>query len=220
MAFTPQSVGQLYFLSPASYRSPGQVHVEGDWSNAAFWLCAGALGGGVTVAGLNRNSLQGDRAICTLLSAMGAGTASVRKQLHRSAGSFTAPPGGCQVHSGSGSHFGCDRLGRSRNHPGGTRRAAPSERVGPAGSPLPPAAGSGRLCLSGGGLPGGPGRNSPHRWRSNRATETTALPWPLLWQPVFVPARYASLAQRPSQNPIPGSGRITRAWGAFGRRYS
>ncbi len=71
----PTVRGAAYFLSPASYRSPGQVHVEGDWSNAAFWLCAGALGGGVTVAGLNRNSLQGDRAICTLLSAMGAGTA-------------------------------------------------------------------------------------------------------------------------------------------------
>ena len=50
---------------------------------------AGALGGGVTVAGLNRNSLQGDRAICTLLSAMGAGTAW-------SGSSCTAAPGPLQ----------------------------------------------------------------------------------------------------------------------------
>ena len=85
----PTVRGAAYFLSPGSYRSPGKVHVEGDWSNAAFWLCAGALGGGVTVAGLNRNSLQGDRAICTLLSAMGAGTAW-------SGSSCTAAPGPLQ----------------------------------------------------------------------------------------------------------------------------
>ena len=51
--------------------------------------CVAALGGGVTVAGLNRNSLQGDRAICTLLSAMGAGTAW-------SGSSCTAAPGPLQ----------------------------------------------------------------------------------------------------------------------------
>ena len=27
-----------------TYRSPGAICVEGDWSNAAFWLCAGAIG--------------------------------------------------------------------------------------------------------------------------------------------------------------------------------
>ena len=26
------------------YRSPGKVRVEGDWSGAAFWLAANALG--------------------------------------------------------------------------------------------------------------------------------------------------------------------------------
>lgn len=78
--------GETYTVSPAPYRSPGQVPVEGDWSNAAFWLCAGALGGGITVTGLNRNSLQGDRAICTLLSAMGAKTTWTE-------GGCTATPG-------------------------------------------------------------------------------------------------------------------------------
>jgi len=30
-------------VSSGSYRTPGSVAVEGDWSNAAFWLCAGAI---------------------------------------------------------------------------------------------------------------------------------------------------------------------------------
>lgn len=55
------------------YRSPGDVTAEGDWSNAAFWLCAGALGGsGVTVTGLNPDSVQGDRACIALLRRFGA----------------------------------------------------------------------------------------------------------------------------------------------------
>lgn len=55
------------------YRSPGLVRVEGDWSNAAPWLCLGALGGeSVTVTGMDVNSLQGDKAICQVLAKMGA----------------------------------------------------------------------------------------------------------------------------------------------------
>jgi len=47
--------------------------VEGDWSNAAFWLCAGALlDEGLTVTGLNLASEQGDRQVLSLLEAFGA----------------------------------------------------------------------------------------------------------------------------------------------------
>ena len=42
------------------YRSPGAVRAEGDWSNAAFWLAAGALSRPVTVTGLQAESAQGD----------------------------------------------------------------------------------------------------------------------------------------------------------------
>jgi len=56
-----------------TYRSPKSVQTEGDWSNAAFWLCAGAIGtGGITCTGLNINSRQGDRAIVELLKKFGA----------------------------------------------------------------------------------------------------------------------------------------------------
>lgn len=55
------------------YRSPGTVCVEGDWSNAAFWLSAGAMGvNGVTCTGLDMHSRQGDRAILDILTQFGA----------------------------------------------------------------------------------------------------------------------------------------------------
>ena len=55
------------------YRGPASMEVEGDWSNAAFWLAAGAAGGGpVTVTGLNLRSVQGDMAICRVLRQFGA----------------------------------------------------------------------------------------------------------------------------------------------------
>ena len=48
--------------------------VEGDWSNAAFFLTAGALlENPVTVTGCNLNSAQGDKAILDLLQRFGAG---------------------------------------------------------------------------------------------------------------------------------------------------
>lgn len=54
-------------------RFPHHVTAEGDWSNAAFFLCIGALSPeGVTVTGLDTASPQGDRAVLDLLRAMGA----------------------------------------------------------------------------------------------------------------------------------------------------
>lgn len=50
--------------------------VEGDYSGASYLLAAGAMGPApVTVTGLRRDSLQGDRAILDILTAMGAGVA-------------------------------------------------------------------------------------------------------------------------------------------------
>jgi 3-phosphoshikimate 1-carboxyvinyltransferase len=56
-----------------TYRSPGKLRVEGDWSNAAFWLGAGAVGpGSVSCAGLDLQSRQGDRAVMDILARFGA----------------------------------------------------------------------------------------------------------------------------------------------------
>ena len=46
--------------------------VEGDWSQAAFWLVAAAIGGDLAVTGLRHDSLQGDKRIEALLMDMGA----------------------------------------------------------------------------------------------------------------------------------------------------
>lgn len=56
-----------------TYHPPAQAVVEGDWSNAAFWLCAGALSpNGITVTGLDMNSPQGDKEIAAILRRFGA----------------------------------------------------------------------------------------------------------------------------------------------------
>ena len=61
--------------SSVPFTSPGEVYIEGDWSNAAFWLCAGAVNadgtGGVMCTGLDTASRQGDRAVLDILKQFG-----------------------------------------------------------------------------------------------------------------------------------------------------
>ena len=65
--------GKLRFrIAPALYQARTLL-VEGDWSNASYFLAAGAVGSApVRVAGLRQGSLQGDRAILDILARMGA----------------------------------------------------------------------------------------------------------------------------------------------------
>lgn len=57
----------------AVLHTPRTIEVEGDWSNAAFPLCMGAIGKGeVTVCGLKNDSHQGDREIIDILRRFGA----------------------------------------------------------------------------------------------------------------------------------------------------
>ena len=55
-----------------TYTSPGEYVVEGDWSNSAFFMVLGAIGGGITVKNLNLNSHQSDKMILDALSHAGA----------------------------------------------------------------------------------------------------------------------------------------------------
>jgi len=66
--------GWARFRVPGTaYRSPGKILVEGDASNASYFLAAGAVGGGpVRVEGVGRGSIQGDVRFCEVLEAMGA----------------------------------------------------------------------------------------------------------------------------------------------------
>jgi len=66
--------GAVYLIDgPQRFLTPGSLGVEGDWSNAAPWLSAGAIrGSGVTCTGLNLGSSQGEMAITRLLERFGA----------------------------------------------------------------------------------------------------------------------------------------------------
>lgn len=55
------------------YKSVKRVRVESDWSNAAFFLCMGALSKeGISMDGMNILSKQGDRKIVEILKGFGA----------------------------------------------------------------------------------------------------------------------------------------------------
>ena len=61
-----------FIINQGAYR-PMNFQVEGDWSNASYFLAAGLLHPqGTTVAGLDAQSKQGDRKILDILQAMGA----------------------------------------------------------------------------------------------------------------------------------------------------
>lgn len=64
----------FHVTADACYRLPedGSCVIEGDWSNAAFFLAAGALSAPVTMTGLDTNSSQGDKVILELLRGFGA----------------------------------------------------------------------------------------------------------------------------------------------------
>lgn len=54
----------------SKFRSPGEIYVEGDWSNGAFFLGAQAIGNFVTVDNLDTHSPQGDKAIIKSLDSL------------------------------------------------------------------------------------------------------------------------------------------------------
>lgn len=54
------------------YTEPADIAVQGDWSNAAFWLACGALGGDVTLDGVDMTSSQRDKEFADILMQMGA----------------------------------------------------------------------------------------------------------------------------------------------------
>lgn len=54
------------------YHSPKQIQADGDWSNVAFWLAAGATTNPITCHGLRQDSKQGDQAILAILEQFGA----------------------------------------------------------------------------------------------------------------------------------------------------
>jgi 3-phosphoshikimate 1-carboxyvinyltransferase len=68
-----------FFIKGNQSYKPTKYTVEGDYSQAAFWLAAGALGGDVACLELMQNSKQGDRAIIDILTM--AGTKFIQNEI-------------------------------------------------------------------------------------------------------------------------------------------
>jgi len=85
----PQVTQNCYhIIGGNTFKSPSKLVAEGDWSNAAFWLSAGAMpGGDLRVRGLNLKSRQGDKEVCEILKHMGANLGLEDNSIHVSEGS-------------------------------------------------------------------------------------------------------------------------------------
>lgn len=89
--------GDCYAISGRQkITSPGEAHVDADWSNAAFFLAAGALGNKVVMTGLRTDSPQGDKAILTMLRKFGATVEVSHKSIAVHPGALT----GCTIDVG------------------------------------------------------------------------------------------------------------------------
>ncbi len=66
-----------FIVTGGKLHSPGQLTVEGDWSNAAFFLAAKELGSTLTIGNLDLDSPQGDRACADLLPELTNGNITI-----------------------------------------------------------------------------------------------------------------------------------------------
>lgn len=75
-----------YRIRGGQHYMPGEYRVEGDYSQAAFWFAAGAVGSNLKIQGLSQDSRQGDKAIIPLIRTLGG-------QIEVSGAAVTALPG-------------------------------------------------------------------------------------------------------------------------------
>jgi len=86
--------GWQRFTIPAGsqYRSPGDMHIEGDASSASYFIALGAiaasaeLGNGIKISGVGSDSIQGDIRFMDAARMMGAQIDSTANTLHISRG--------------------------------------------------------------------------------------------------------------------------------------
>lgn len=72
-----------HFTIPANsqYKSPNEIFVEGDASSASYFIAAGALGGNLTIKGVDKTSIQGDIKFSKEAESMGAKIVFGKNQL-------------------------------------------------------------------------------------------------------------------------------------------
>lgn len=68
-----------YIIPGSQTYQPRNMTVEGDFSQAAFWLVAGLIGDKITLKDLNPESLQGDKEIIEIIKKMG-GNIQIEKE--------------------------------------------------------------------------------------------------------------------------------------------
>ena len=71
---------EFHIIGNQKYKA-SDCRIEGDFSQAAFWLAAGTLGSDVVCAGLNMDSLQGDKNILNVMESMGGNTTVERDRV-------------------------------------------------------------------------------------------------------------------------------------------
>ena len=89
-----EAEGRLFHIPGRQrYISPRRAVVEGDWSNAAFYLVAAALSAPIEIRGLKLDSSQGDRRILHELRRFGAQVATENGRVTVSPGTLN----GCRI---------------------------------------------------------------------------------------------------------------------------
>lgn len=79
-----------YLIKGEQQYTPCNYTCEGDWSQGAFFLAAGALGGNIHLRGLSLPSLQGDSACVDIFKQFGAAITAKNEGLQASGGDLTA----------------------------------------------------------------------------------------------------------------------------------
>lgn len=74
-----------YIIKGGQKYCPQNSAVEGDWSQAAFWIAGGCLGNKMTLLGMDSASLQGDKAIVEIVRRMG-GNINMDSEINASPG--------------------------------------------------------------------------------------------------------------------------------------
>ncbi len=67
----PKTNAQQFTIRGRQQYQPATVTIEGDWSGAAFLMCAAAIGGNINLKGLNPKSKQADAALFQLFGELG-----------------------------------------------------------------------------------------------------------------------------------------------------
>ncbi len=75
-------IGAKIYVNGNQHYTRFEYDVEGDWSQAAFWIVAGSLGNNITLDGLRLNTMQGDRIILDFMQKMGTHMRIDETQLH------------------------------------------------------------------------------------------------------------------------------------------